>query len=57
MTKVLLLALITSKDTLLIITTTCLEPRIVEITLMEDQLSDIQQVSPKENESLIADFT
>jgi hypothetical protein len=24
---------------------------------MEDQLSDIPQVSPKENENLIADFT
>jgi hypothetical protein len=32
-------------------------PAQTEIVLMEDQISDIPQVSSEENESLIADFT
>jgi hypothetical protein len=32
-------------------------PEQTEIALMEDQISDISQVSLEENESLIADFT
>jgi mannosylglycoprotein endo-beta-mannosidase len=32
-------------------------PEHTEIALMEDQISDIPQVSPQENECLIADFT
>jgi mannosylglycoprotein endo-beta-mannosidase len=32
-------------------------PEQTEIALMEDQISDIPQVSPEENESLITDFT